>query len=123
MILIDANYFLRWFLNDVPSQNRYVKRVIANSEPESVIIDRVTIAGITYVLRGLKYNHYQIALAIKEFCLIDAIKPLDKTHSLALEIYRDSNFDFEDCWLVARSRSMNISLMTFDKELKKYLLS
>lgn len=121
MILLDANYFLRWFLNDIPSQNRQVVMFLNQAKPETIVLDRVTIAEITYVLRGQGYNHQQIAQALKEFCYQDSIQPLGKILSQALELYAATSLDLEDCWLATRARLEGAELATFDKQLLKHI--
>ncbi|MCA9342470.1 PIN domain-containing protein [Candidatus Saccharibacteria bacterium] len=123
MTLLDANYFLRWFLNDVPSQNKIVKQTLAQAEPDSLMMDRITLAEVTYVLRSLGYNHQQVVMAIKEFYLVASVKPLDKTLSLALDIFEGTSLDFEDCWLAAKVKDADMSLASFDKQLQRFVSS
>ena len=52
MILLDANHVLRWFLGDVPEQEAEVARLLQDADPETIIIDRVTTAEVTYALRS-----------------------------------------------------------------------
>lgn len=119
MTLFDANYFLRWLLNDTPAQNRAVKKFLRQAPEESISLDQITLAEITYVLRSLGYNHEQIATAIREFCYQDAVRPLDETASLACSFFAASNLDFEDCWLAARAATSDVEIATFDKKLQK----
>lgn len=119
MILVDANYFLRWFLNDVPSQNEVVKKFLTQASTESIVVDRITLAEITYVLRSQGYNHRQIAQAIDEFCRQDLVKPLARQESRTLELFAATKLDFEDCWLAIRAHTAQVQLATFDKELSK----
>ncbi len=117
--IIDANYFLRWFLNDIPAQNQQVKELLVKASPESIVIDRITIAEITYVLRGMRYNKQQITFVIREFCRIESIRPLDEILSSALSLFEETTLDFEDCYLAATVRhTPGMSLGTFDKQLQ-----
>ena len=59
-MLLDANYLLRWFLNDVDNQSIVVNALIKESSPESLVVDRVSVAVVTYILTGKGYNHMQI---------------------------------------------------------------
>lgn len=116
--LLDANYFLRWFLNDVPTQNREVNRLLAQSRSQSLVLAPITVAEITYVLRGMGYNHRQIYTAITEFGRQPALRPLEENLSKALDIYNDTMLDFEDCWLAVQSMKGR-GVATFDKNLQK----
>lgn len=123
MILLDANYFLRWFLNDVPAQNKEVVSLLARSKAESLKLDRITIAEVTYVLRGMGYDHKQIALVIKEFSYNTSVKAFDKITSNALEIYSYTTLDFDDCWLASKAMSNGFNIATFDRQLLKFITS
>lgn len=119
MTLIDANYFLRWLLEDVPEQKRVVDKFLNEAPTQSTWLDRLTLAEITYVLRGHGYNHSQIARAIIEFCRLSAVKPTAEIDAIALELYASTVLDFEDCWLAAYAHNQNAELATFDKKLLK----
>ena len=54
--LVDANYILRWFLNDVPAQANIVQDLLDNSDEESIHVDRISMAEVTYVLRSKGYT-------------------------------------------------------------------
>lgn len=116
--LLDANYFLRWFLNDVPTQNREVNRLLTESSVQTLALDAISVAEITYVLRGMGYNHQQIQLAITEFGRQSAIQPFGATLVRALKLYGDTTLDFEDCWLAAQSLDGK-AVATFDIKLQK----
>lgn len=120
-MLLDANYLLRWFLNDVDNQSTVVDTLLRESGPESLVVDRVSIAEVTYVLRGKGYNHTQIYMLFEELLAYPSMAEMSTTDSLALSIFKDTNFDFEDCWLASYTRINKTVLATFDKKLIKYL--
>ena len=120
-IIIDANYILRWFLNDVPSQATKVDKFLKTAEPDSIIIDRVTIAEITYVLRAKGYDHKQISQLLEELLLYPGLSLLSEIDQTALVIYRDTGLDFEDCILLAYNKIEHCQVATFDKDLLKFI--
>ncbi len=121
MTIIDANYILRWFLGDVPVQASVVERLLTSSEPESIIIDRVTIAEVTYVLRAKGYDHKQIYTIFEELLYHASVVPLSNAEAAALRLYADSLLDFEDCLLIARAKTQHYQLGTFDKQMLNHM--
>jgi len=116
-IIVDANYILRWFLNDIPAQAVTANELFSGSAPETIVVDRVTLAEVTYVLRGKNYDHGQIYALLEELLLYPSIQELGPVEVLALQLYRDTVLDFEDCWLAAAAREQKYKIATFDKKL------
>jgi len=119
--IIDANYVLRWFLNDVPSQATIVDKLLNSADPSSITLDRVTIAEITYVLRAKGYDHKQIFQLLEELLLYASLISLNDIDQQALVIYRDTKLDFEDCILLANNKINNYQIATFDKDILKFI--
>jgi predicted nucleic acid-binding protein len=117
--IIDANYILRWFLNDIPTQASVVDDLLKTSAPESIIIDRVTIAEVTYVLRAQGYDHGQIYKLLEELQYYPSVAPFELSTVVAIKIYKEANLDFEDCMLLALAQVDNYNLGTFDKAMQK----
>lgn len=120
-MLLDANYLLRWFLNDVDNQSTVVDLLLKESNPESLVVDRVSVAEVTYVLRGKGYNHIQICMLFEELLAYPSMAEMSPTDSLSLLIFKDTNYDFEDCWLASYSKIYKSDIATFDKKLLKYI--
>ena len=121
MILLDANHVLRWFLGDVEDQAHTVERLMQAADPESIAVDRVTIAEVTYVLRSQGYDHRQVYAVLKEFSRWPSIVPWSRTDARALDLYRDTTLDYEDCVLIARAVDERAEIATFDKALLREL--
>lgn len=119
MLIIDANYILRWFLNDIPAQAATVDKLLNSSEQASIALDRVTIAEITYVLRAQHYDHGQIFNLLEELSYYPSMVPLTDTDQAALELFRDTNLDFEDCIMLAFNKLQDYEIGTFDKAILK----
>lgn len=119
MTIIDANYILRWFLNDVQLQATLVDTLIRGADSASVVIDRVTIAEVTYVLRAKQYDHQQIFRIFEELYYYPSVVGPSEIDKVALGLYRDTSLDFEDCVLIAHSKLDGYTVGTFDKDLRK----
>jgi hypothetical protein len=60
-------------------------------------------------------------MLFEELLSYPSVAEMSATDSLSLVIFRDTNLDFEDCWLASYSKTNNISLATFDKKRLKYM--
>lgn len=116
-VIADANYVLRWFLNDVPDQSAIVEKLLTTSVDNHIYLDRITIAEITYVLRSKGYDHKQVAVVVAEFCRHTSVNPLPEVDAEALSLYGESSLDFEDCWLATYGKENKVKIATFDKKL------
>lgn len=121
MKLLDANYLLRWCLQDVVEQAVAVDTVLETSEPDSLAVDSVTIAEVTYVLRAQGYTHKQVGLFFTELLHWPSVVLLSSAQNKALAIYRETRLDFEDCLLISRALVENVEVATFDKALLREL--
>lgn len=119
MTIIDANYILRWFLNDVEAQAAIVDSLLTTASPSSLIIDRVTIAEVSYVLRSKGYDHRQIFHLFEEIYHYPSLKSPTSVDTVALSLYRDTKLDFEDCILLANNQTNGYCVGTFDKAILK----
>lgn len=121
MILLDANHILRWFLDDVPAQARQVETLLEEASPGSILVDRVTVAEVTYVLRSRGYDHRQVATVLAELARWPSIVPWAAAESRAVTIYRDTVLDYEDCLLIARALDEHADVASVDKDLLREL--
>lgn len=117
MILLDTNYLIRFFTNDIKSQAQVAKKLIEKSK--EIYLSTIVIAETVFILR----NHYQIGKNSVCQKLVSLIaQPNIKTQGFvlfALQIYEDENISFYDSLLVAEATEKNASLKTFDQKLSK----
>ena len=120
MTLVDTNYVIRWFLEDIPEQAKVARRLFERAPASSLHLDRLILAEITFVLRSYGYNHGNIAEIIYEISRFDAVAPLSPQEHAALSIYATTSLDYEDCFLIAEAlKQENSGIDTFDKKLLK----
>ena len=119
MIILDANYILRYLLDDNHAMFKKAKQTIHN---EHCLVLNEVIAEVVYVLEGV-YNVSKdvIAQTLSDFITLDNLDTNEsKKHLLkALQLYQAKNLDFVDCILCALSEKYEIR--TFDKTLMKCL--
>ncbi len=117
--LIDANYILRYFLNDNAEQNKIATQIIENSY---VIILNEVIAEVCYVLEKIySIPKEEIASLLTKFLEYDNILSNYNLLRYTLKIYSENNLDFVDSLLIANNHLYNYEIFTFDKKLNKQL--
>ena len=121
MTLIDTNYILRWFFDDVHEQTEIAQQLFENAPGNTLRIDRLIIAEVTFVLRSRGYNHPSITTLIRELYLYEAIVSPTAVEDQALHIYASTSLDYEDCYLIADAILSDGAVASFDKQLLKTL--
>jgi predicted nucleic-acid-binding protein len=116
MIRVDANYILRYLLNDNPEMANIAEQLFLN---EQVLIANEILAEVVYVLLGV-YEISRIDIADKLISLIycDTIFTDNEPIIIeALTLFKNQNLDFVDCLLCSYSRIDEVK--TFDKKLNR----
>ena len=115
--LVDANIILRYLLHDDDKMFQESKRIIENGAealPE-------VLAEVVYVLMKVyAVGRHEISEALRTMLSevqVNNSAVIDK----ALELFGENNLDFVDCILLAYNQVENMSVQTFDKQLKKKL--
>lgn len=119
MIGIDTNVLVRYLMRDDEAQFRLANSLIADciAAKQPVLISLLVLLETEWVLRSrYKIAKHEIAavftglLEVRETAFED-----EESLEEALHTWKDSNADFADCMIVAKSRRMGCSsLMTFD---------
>ena len=117
-ILIDANVFLRFLLNDNEEQAKKAKEVILGG---NCILMPEVLAEVVYVLSKVYgVSRSDVSTSIKKTLpriYIENYPVIEK----ALDNYEFTKLDFVDCILLSYNRVENSQIFTFDKELSKKL--
>jgi predicted nucleic-acid-binding protein len=120
MIRVDANYILRYLLNDNPEMANTAEQLFLN---ETVFIPNEILAEIVYVLQGV-YEISKIEISDKLIGLINFATILTDNEPIiieALTLFKNQNLDFVDCLLCSYSQIDEIR--TFDKKLNRCIQS
>jgi predicted nucleic-acid-binding protein len=120
MIRVDANYILRYLLNDNPEMANIAEQLFLN---EQLFIANEILAEVVYVLLGV-YKISKIEIADKLISLIHSDTILTDNEPIiieALTLFRNQNLDFVDCLLCSYSQIDEIK--TFDKKLNRCIES
>ena len=119
MIVLDANYILRFLLNDNAAMFAEAREVI--SREQCFVLNEI-IAEVVYVLSGVyKMPKSLIAQTLVKFISLENLTMHESKSVLieALNFYESKNIDFIDCCLCALREKYRVK--TFDKKLNKCL--
>lgn len=123
-LLVDTNIFLRSLLNDVPSQAKRANKIISDAKNGRIklVTSQIILFEVIFSLsKFYKFSKEQVVKAIEHIIGSEYFNLESRLDFIsALEIFRNNNLDFTDCFLVARSMHGNLGLATFDEKLKKY---
>jgi len=117
MLVLDANYILRYLLNDNEKMAKQAKETILN---EHCLILNEVIAEVVYVLSGVyKTPKDVISPTLSDLIMLENFTMYGSKYLMvnALLIYQNKNLDFVDCYLCALSEKHQIK--SFDKKLLK----
>lgn len=116
MKIVDANFILRYLLNDIEDQAKEAFSILNSS---SISLLNEVIAEIVYVLEKVyKVDRNRICNELKDLIESDNIK-VDNIDviSYALDIFSKLRLDFIDSLLCAYAKITNAKIYTFDKKL------
>ncbi|HEX9060985.1 MAG TPA: PIN domain-containing protein [Clostridia bacterium] len=116
MKIVDANFILRYLLNDIEEQANEAFSILKNSP---VCLLNEVIAEIVYVLEKVyKVERNRICTELKDLIESDNIQ-VDNIDVMncALETFSKSRLDFIDSLLCAYVKVTNATICTFDKKL------
>jgi len=116
MILLDANYILRFLLKDNLEMYETSKVCITNNQCK--VLHEVFAEVVFVLLKVYSIDRYVIKNTLLTFLNFDNVIIDDELDiAKALEIFENKNLDFVDAILCAKSNKYQIK--TFDKKLIK----
>jgi len=116
MIVLDANYILRFLIKDNNDMYDIAKEAIKNND---CFIDNEVLAEVVFVLiKVYNTSKSDIKNTLVKFLSFENIILNSKPTILkALELFDEKNIDFVDAILCAKSKKYEVK--TFDKKLNK----
>lgn len=120
MILLDANYILRFLLKDNLDMYEISQDCIKNNR---CTISSEVLAEVVFVLlKVYKVTKIDINRSLRNFLEYENIIMNDKSIILeSLEIFENRSIDFVDCILCAKSKKYTVK--TFDKKLNRCIFN
>lgn len=123
--LLDTNIIVRFIIGDDTEQFRIVSDIFRDVKDGSrqVILHEVVISEALYVLEGVyTYTRKESASMLREIFLLQWVANTDKLSLMeSLSLYHDTSMDFADCLLIATAKLEYQEILTFDKEMLKYI--
>ncbi|MBI2039720.1 PIN domain-containing protein [Candidatus Microgenomates bacterium] len=122
-LLLDANIFLRFFLNDVPNQQKIATKLLqqAKNKKLNLIVPQIIIFEVEFILS--KYYLFSKNEIIDRLQSIVSVAYLDvqdrEIFQRALGIFKNENLSLVDCFLKAMSEIAETEIFTFDQKLAK----
>lgn len=117
MIVLDANYILRFLLDDNETMFKEAKAVIG--QQQCLVLNEV-LAEVVYVLSGVyQMPKAVISQTLSQLISLDNLVMHESKSVLveALSYYDSKNIDYIDCYLCALREKYSIK--SFDKKLNK----
>ena len=120
---IDTNALLRFLINDVPTESKMVKEFFRSAKShklEAEICEPVFIETLIVLRNYYKYPKDKTLILLQSIIALDWLTienfPVLTT---ALDLYSQSDLDFVDCLILARSKTKQQKIFTFDSKLSK----
>lgn len=121
--ILDTNAFLRFLLDDIPSQHKKVKRLLlkAHKSEYEIIIPEIVVFEIAFSLdKYYGYKKSQIVAILGSIISARYLKTESKNIFIeALGLYGKENIEFVDCFLLVKSIENKHKLFSFDKKLNR----
>jgi predicted nucleic-acid-binding protein len=118
--ICDTNYVIRYLLQDNTEMFARANAIFeqAISGKVTLIFEQAVFTEIIFVLSSVyKVPKDIIVNTLSELVAYKGIKSDRETLLLALEYYKNHNIHIVDALLLARNKTANIPIITFDKKL------
>lgn len=122
--IVDANIFIRLLIPENQSLFAESKEFLerAGAGKIRLLVPQIIIFEINYTLT--KYYHFEkkrVAEALESIVNNNSLEVESQSiFGGAVEVYKDTNLDLTDCFLIEKSRLDGIGIKSFDKKLNKY---
>ena len=121
-VILDTNVLLRFILRDVEGQYQTAKNFFIKARAQKIIliVPQIVIFEIVFNLeKYYKFSKSTIIEKIKDL-LFSSLEIEDANiFNLAINIFKDTNLEFVDSFIIAKSQIKQVPIFTFDKALKK----
>lgn len=122
-LILDTNVFLRFLLDDIPDQAKEATKIFnkAKSKKLNILIPQIVIFEILFALeKYYKFPKKEVIEKVESILIAEYLNIQDRAvFPETLELFKASNVDFVDCFLLCKAKQSNSKLFTFDKELNK----
>lgn len=123
-LIVDTNTFLRFLLNDIPSQANLAEELFksAQNNKKKLLVPQIIIFEVVFALE--KYYGFPKQDVIDKIKIILAMDYLkiedDDIFKDALMLFEGRNISLTDCFLISFAKAKEASIFSFDKKLSKF---
>jgi len=126
-ISLDTNAVLRFLLNDISDQHSKVKALVTKASRKEMVLKIPEIVVFETIFALTTYYGFDKDRVINAVETITSAGYLDvesrKIFLEAINLFRQSNVEFVDCFLVAKCTYDECEFFSFDKKLNKLINS
>ncbi len=119
----DTNFFLRFLLQDIPSQAKIVEEFLQKAKEEKIIIYtcQIIIFEMMYILeKTAKLGKEQALKLTRIIVSLPYVEIEDRQLFLeTFNLYEKKNIDFVDAFLFCKAKNEQADVLSFDKDFKK----
>lgn len=125
VVLVDTNFFLRYFLQDNKEQSRVASEIIekASNGRLKLWVSPWTIGELIWVLSSVyeKPKSFVLDVIEKIFATLGVVVGSKGLIAEAFRLYKSANVDFEDAMVALEAKDVNItSYLSFDKHFQRF---
>lgn len=122
-VLVDTNGFLRFILNDIPTQKEAFEKVLQDARLNQLVllVPQIVIFEMEFALsKYYQFSKEDIIKRLQSITSASYVKIQDQdVFQTALKLYSMQTVSFVDCFLLAKAKKEGAELFTFDKKLRK----
>jgi predicted nucleic-acid-binding protein len=124
-VFVDTNILARFLVGDAPDLVKKATKIFEDGSmgKNDIYLDEVVLSEAVWLFdKFYKLHRTEIAKSLEDLLSQDFVKNPRKGLMLkALGMYKRSKFSYVDCWVKVTSGEMGATLVTFDKDLEKYI--
>ncbi len=116
--LLDTNLIIRFLVNDDSEKVKKVEDLLRNTDNTNILPDTI-IAEIIWVLSSYYYlQKSEITEKIKALIHVESVDCNAVLINKALSLWEENNISYVDSYLAAIAELGNITLLSYDRNLK-----
>jgi predicted nucleic-acid-binding protein len=126
MILVDANYIIRFFSKELDEHYQESKKFfedLAKGKIKVIISEGILMECFFVLNKFYKYSRKEVVDMLNTIMSFNVANEDKHIILMALSILKNKNIDFVDALLCAKSKLLGYEVRSFDKDLKRCIES
>ena len=121
---VDTNVIIRLLRGTPPNLALKARNIFEDAQngKHLIYIEEIIVAQVIWVLTSFYKEDKEEIITDLEKLLSQSwiINPHKQLILTSLQMYRESNFEYIDCWLYVQCINNNRTIVTFDEKLRKF---